>query len=234
MRKLYVILSSVLLILSGCNMRVLDPKSQTAKDQSYLIEFSFALMMIVFATVIVLFVWFVWKYRQTEENKHKIPEDEKGNRFFEITWTVLPIILLAVLAVPTIKITYEISASSSATPPNAVHIDVTAQQFSWTFEYQNGVVKTSELVLPKDRPVVFHLNSDDVIHSFWVPKLGGKKDVIPGKERRLILTPDEVGTYQGKCAEFCGKDHALMRFETIVKTQEDYKQWLQEMKQKIE
>ncbi|QHE53893.1 cytochrome c oxidase subunit II [Pontibacillus sp. HMF3514] len=234
MRKLYVILSSVLLILSGCNMRVLDPKSQTAKGQSFLIQFSFALMMIVFTTVIVLFIWFVWKYRQTEENKHRIPEDEKGNRFFEITWTVLPIILLAVLAVPTIKITYEISASSSATPPNAVHIDVTAQQFSWTFEYQNGVVQTSELVIPKDRPVVFHLNSDDVIHSFWVPKLGGKMDVIPGKERRLIVTPDEIGTYQGKCAEFCGKEHSLMRFETIVKTQEDYKQWIQKMKRKTE
>lgn len=234
MRKIYLILSSVLFILSGCNMRVLDPKSQTAKDQSYLIQFSFALMMIVFLTVIVLFIWFLWKYRQTEENKHTIPKDEQGNKFFEITWTVLPVILLAVLAVPTIKITYEISASESTSPPNAVHVDVTAQQFSWTFEYQNGVVTTEELVLPKDRPVVFHLNSDDVIHSFWIPNLGGKKDVIPGKGRRLILTPDELGEYQGKCAEFCGKDHSLMRFQTVVKTQEDYQQWLQKMKEKIE
>lgn len=234
MRKIYVLLSSILLILSGCNIRVLDPKSQTARDQSYLIQYSFALMMIVFVTVIVLFVWFVRKYRETEENKHKIPEDEKGNRILEITWTVLPIILLIILAIPTIKITYEISASSSVTPPDALHIEVTAQQFSWTFEYPNGVIATDDLVLPKDQPVVFHLNSKDVIHSFWVPKLGGKKDVIPGKERRLILTPDELGTYQGKCAEFCGKNHALMRFETVVKTQEEYDQWLQQMEEKIE
>lgn len=234
MKKLWIIYLPFLLVLTSCsNIRVLDPKSETAQDQSFLIQFSFALMMIVFATVIILYTVFLLKYRKTEKNKDTIPEEEKGNRLFEISWTALPIVLLIILAIPTITITYKISAGDSATPPNAVHVDVTAQQFSWTFSYQNGVETVGNLVLPKDRPVVFHLNSEDVIHSFWVPRLGGKKDVIPGKEQRLILTPNEVGTYQGKCAEFCGREHTNMRFTTKVTTQKDFQDWLEEKEQKL-
>lgn len=231
MRKLIMSCMPFLVLLSGCNLRVLDPKSQMAQNQSFLIQFSFFLMMIVFATVIIMFVVVLRKYRKTEANKDFIPEDEKGNKFYEITWTALPVVLLIILAVPTIKITYEISANEAKVPPDALHVNVTAQQYVWTFRYPNGKETVDELVLPEDRPVVFHLRSKDVIHSFWVPKLGGKKDVIPGEERRLIVTPEEVGTYQGKCAEFCGQEHTKMRFDTEVLTQVDFQEWYQKIQQ---
>ncbi|KGP74204.1 cytochrome c oxidase subunit II [Pontibacillus yanchengensis] len=234
MKKLSFLFSSMVLFLSGCSMRVFNPISETARDQSFLILFSFFLMMIVLVVVFVMFARFMWKYRETEENKHTIPEDEKGNKAFEITWTVLPIILLIVLAVPTVRMTYDMSAEVKSNPANAVHVEVTAQQFSWTFTYEGEVQTVDNLVLPKDRPVVFHLNSKDVIHSFWIPRLGGKRDVVPGEDRRLILTPEKTGTYQGKCAEFCGVDHAKMRFTTEVKTQEAYQQWLNNEKENLE
>ncbi|MCD5323995.1 MULTISPECIES: cytochrome c oxidase subunit II [Pontibacillus] len=234
MQKLKLLVISCIVFLTGCNLRVLDPKSETARDQSFLIQFSFALMMIVFAIVIILFIWFISKYKQNEQNKDYIPPDDKGSPWLEITWTVLPFILLAILAVPTVSITFEQSAQIEATPTDAVQIEVTGRQFSWTFSYENGVEAVNDLRLPVDRPVEFTLRSEDVIHSFWIPKLGGKKDLIPGKTRRMIVTPEETGTYQGKCAEFCGREHAQMRFTTTVMEQGEYQQWLEEMKEKIE
>ncbi|WP_345241843.1 cytochrome c oxidase subunit II [Pontibacillus salipaludis] len=229
-----LLMASVVIFLTGCNLRVLDPKSETARDQSFLIQFSFALMMIVFATVIILFVWFLSKYRENDQNKDYIPADEKGSPWLEITWTVIPFILLAILAVPTVSITFEQSAQTESTPTDAVLIEVTGQQFSWTFSYQNGVETVNDLRLPVDRPVEFTLRSDDIIHSFWIPKLGGKKDLIPGETRRMIVTPEETGTYQGKCAEFCGREHTEMRFTTKVMEGSEYEKWLEDMKEKIE
>lgn len=234
MNKCKLLMASLIIFLTGCNLRVLDPKSETARDQSFLIQFSFALMMIVFAIVIILFVWFLSKYRENDQNKDYIPADEKGSPWLEMTWTVIPFIMLAILAVPTVSITFEQSAQTESTPTDAVLIEVTGQQFSWTFSYQNGVETVNNLRLPVDRPVEFTLRSEDIIHSFWIPNLGGKKDLIPGETRRMIVTPEETGTYLGKCAEFCGREHTKMRFTTTVMEESEYEQWLQEMKEKIE
>ncbi|MFC0525167.1 cytochrome c oxidase subunit II [Pontibacillus salicampi] len=234
MKRLSAVLALFVTLLSGCNMRVFDPISETARDQSFLIVFSFILMMIVLIVVFILFIRFVLKYRMTEHNQDYIPPEEEGNKTLEIIWTVLPVLLLIVLAVPTIRITYDVSSDANAIPPEAVAIDVTAQRYSWTFEYPNGVQTIDSVVLPKDRPVVFNLHSKDVIHSFWIPNLGGKKDAIPGEDRSLRVTPDQTGTYQGKCAEFCGVEHAQMRFTTEVKTQAEFQQWLEEKKQTLE
>ncbi|MFG6113999.1 cytochrome c oxidase subunit II [Halobacillus sp. MO56] len=224
MKKLAMM--AILLILSGCNLRVLDPKSQTASDQAFLIYLSFGIMMFVVLVVALLFIAFTGKYRETEKNRHDVPKHEEGNRTLEIIWTVLPIILLIGLAVPTVMITYDVSYIGASSDDNAVHVNVTGEQFRWTFEYENGKETHDTLVLPEDREVIFHLTSKDVIHSFWVPKLAGKIDVLPGEETRLKVTPEETGTYQGKCAEYCGTLHADMRFETEVIEQEDFQAWL--------
>ncbi|SEA71779.1 cytochrome c oxidase subunit 2 [Thalassobacillus cyri] len=223
-----LVLLSFLFILSGCNLRVLDPKTQTASDQAFLIYLSFGIMMFVVLVVALLFIAFTVKYRETEKNRHDVPKHEEGNRTLEIIWTVLPIILLIGLAVPTVMITYDVSYIGASSDDNAVHVNVTGEQFRWTFEYENGKETHKKLVLPEDREVIFHLTSKDVIHSFWVPKLAGKIDVLPGEENRLKVTPEETGTYQGKCAEYCGTLHADMRFEAEVMEQEEFQAWLNE------
>ncbi|MCA0985414.1 cytochrome c oxidase subunit II [Halobacillus yeomjeoni] len=220
-----------LFLLTGCNLRVLNPKSDTADKITNLIYLSFGLMMLVFVVVMILFVHFLKKYKETPERLNEIPGDGKESKRLEVTWTVLPILLLAVLAVPTVKATYDMTSQVSgdggeAKAEDAITIDVVGRQYNWEFTYENGKKSVNELVLPVNQKADFKLTSEDVIHSFWVPKLSGKIDVLPGEETRLSFTPREAGVYQGKCAEFCGAEHTQMRFETKVVSQAEFQQWL--------
>ncbi|MGI8316550.1 cytochrome c oxidase subunit II [Halobacillus mangrovi] len=222
----------LLLLLSGCNIRVLNPASDTAEKLTDLIYLSFGLMMLVFVIVMILFVHFLRKFRETKETSNVIPDDENENKWLELTWTVLPFVLLAVLAVPTVKATYDLTSQVSGSGEEAqgegMVVEVVGQQYNWRFTYENGTTSVDELVLPVGREVEFHLNSKDVIHSFWIPNLAGKIDVFPGKETRLSFQPSDTGTFQGKCAEFCGAEHTLMRFETRVVSEAEFEQWLRE------
>lgn len=228
MKKLLTI--PIFLLLTGCDVAVLNPKSQTGQDQAFLIWFSFGLMMIVLLVVFILFARFVWKYRETDQNKDTFPKDVKGNKKLEFTWTTLAILLLAVLAVPTVAITYNqspvLSSSGEGEMEEAVNVHVTGQQFLWTFTYENGKETKNKLVIPENKTIVFHVISKDVIHSFWIPQLGGKTDVLPGKEILYKIVNPEKGTYEGHCAEFCGVQHAKMLFTTNVVSNEEYKDWL--------
>ena len=219
----------IFLFLTGCSITVLDPKSSTGKEQSFLIWFSFGLMSIVVLVVFILFIRFVFKYRYTKEKEGFIPKDVKGNLKLELTWTILPILLLAVLAVPTIVTTYDQSPVSDASEElEGVHVHVKAEQFKWTFTHENGKEVEDELVIPEGESIIFHLEAVDVIHSFWIPELAGKVDAIPGKEITYEIKNPEVGTYKGKCAEYCGIQHAQMTFETRVVSEDDYQKYLEE------
>ncbi|MCA1010957.1 cytochrome c oxidase subunit II [Halobacillus halophilus] len=222
----------VLLLLAGCNIRALHPASDTAATLTDLIYLSFGLMMLVFVVVMVLFIYYLRKFREKAYNVHHIPLDTRENKWFEITWTVLPIILLTILAVPTVQATYELTSSSAGNvdeaPQQAVEIQVTGKQFNWRFTYENGKQSMNELVLPVGQKASLRLQSEDVIHSFWVPRLAGKIDVFPGKVTRLSFVPNEKGTYQGKCAEFCGAEHTQMRFDTRVISEGEFQEWLKQ------
>lgn len=229
MKKTMLFILPLFLFLTGCNITVLDPKSSTGKEQSFLIWFSFGLMCIVVLVVFILFIRFVYKYRYTKEKEGFVPKDVKGNLKLELTWTILPILLLAVLAVPTIAITYDQSPVSDAKEElDGVHVHVKAEQFKWTFTHENGKEVEDELVIPEGESVIFHLEAVDVIHSFWIPALAGKVDAIPGKEVTYEIKNPEVGTYKGKCAEYCGIQHAQMTFETRVVSEDDYQKYLKE------
>nr|WP_255534825.1 cytochrome c oxidase subunit II [Halobacillus sp. GSS1] len=213
-------------------MRVLNPKSDTADTLTNLIYLSFGIMMLVLIIVFVLFVYFLRKFREKGEAKFNIPPDEKENKWLEITWTIVPVLLLAILAVPTVKATYDltskVSGSAGGSKGDAMIVEVVGQQYNWKFTYENGKESYDELVLPVDQEVQFRLTSNDVIHSFWIPNLSGKIDVLPGKVTKLSFKPRVEGAYQGKCAEFCGAEHTLMRFETKVMSQESFENWVQE------
>lgn len=224
------ILFPVLLLLADCNITVLDPKSDTASEQAFLIWFSFGLMSIVVATVFILFIRFVWKYRFTKDKAGFLPKDVSGNRKLETAWIVLPVLLLVVLAVPTIATTYDQSPVSEDDnrSRDGVHIDVTAEQFLWTFTHENDKEVKDKLVLPEGENIILHLRSKDIIHSFWVPALGGKVDVMPQKELVYEIKNPDKGTYDGKCAEYCGTGHTDMTFEVKVVSQDEYERYLQE------
>ncbi len=222
-----------LFLMTGCSsITVLDPKSATGKDQAFLIWFSIALMTLVILVVFVLFTYYVIKYREKPGNSDALPVDVKGNVKLELTYTIIPIILLIILAVPTIKITLEQSPSETvAKNQDGNHIEVLAKQFEWSFQHPNGEQVADELVVPEGEPLVFHLTSEDVIHSFWIPELAGKVDVIPGTELTYIIDDAEVGTYQGKCAEYCGIQHKNMTFTVKVVEKDEYIQYLNKIEE---
>lgn len=232
------ILFPVLLLLTGCSqIRVLDPQSDTGKDQAFLIWLSLGMMLLVLAVVFVLWGRFVWKYRESKQRGNPdLPTDVTGNKLYETIWTVGPILLLVALAIPTISITYSQSPVTSADTAKSrvdpdskgVHIQVTGQQFYWTFKHKGGKTERDRLVLPADKKVYFHLKSKDVIHSFWVPQLAGKTDVMPHEELIYEIKNAKPGTYMGKCAEFCGVGHADMRFEAKVVSPEDYEKYIKD------
>ncbi|MFD2629298.1 cytochrome c oxidase subunit II [Oceanobacillus kapialis] len=227
MKKLFVL--PLFLLLTGCNIAVLDSQSDTADDQAFLILYSLALMLVVVLIVSILFIRFVFKYRYTDERKDNIPPDVKGNKWLETAWVVGPLLLLAILAVPTIMITYDQSAVLSSESENeGVPIQVTARQYEWTFEHANGKTEQNRLVIPEGETIQLHLHSEDIIHSFWVPKLGGKVDVMPDRELVYEIQNPRIGTYDGKCAEYCGVGHTSMRFVAEVVSQEEYENYLNE------
>src|SRR5699024_675100 len=161
-----------------------------------------------------------------KERQNVIPKDVKGNLKLELRYTILPILLLIVLAVPTIKITLHQSPSTEAAQEKGTPIDVTAKHIEWKYVHDNDKEVTDELIVPEKEPIVLHLQSADVIHSFWVPELAGKVDVFQNKELTYVIESPEKGTYKGKCAEFCGVQHTDMTFTVKVVSEEDYDEYL--------
>ncbi|WP_347549747.1 cytochrome c oxidase subunit II [Pseudalkalibacillus hwajinpoensis] len=217
----------VLVLLSGCsNIALLDPKGTAAEEQLSLLWFSLLLMSIVLIVVFTLFTRFLIKYRERPGQEYDFPVQIEGDKKVEITWIVLPIVILVVLAVPTLATTYQLDETPT-NDQNPLIVEVTAEQFQWTFHYpEYNITLLDELKLPVNRPVIFKLHSKDVIHSFWIPRLGGKKDALPHQENTLVLTAIEPGTYDGKCAELCGANHALMSFNTDVVEKDEFLNWV--------
>jgi cytochrome c oxidase subunit II len=146
-----------------------------------------------------------------------------GNTLVEITWTLAPAAIIVAIAVPTIRTIFEVKGDG---PPDALQVEVIGHQWWWEYRYPAlGVVTANELHLPQGRPVVLSITSADVIHSFWAPKLHGKRDAMPGRTTHLSFTPDSVGTFLGQCAEFCGESHANMRLQVVVDPAAEFDAW---------
>ena len=140
---------------------------------------------------------------------------------------ILPTIVLTALLVYGLA---PLPALIAPAPDGSLKIFVSGEQWWWRVRYQpagrDPVVLANEIRLPVGEPVEFHLESPDVIHSFWIPSLGGKIDMIPGRVTRLALTPTKTGVFRGACAEYCGTSHALMSFFVVVHEKEDFARWL--------
>lgn len=180
---------------------------------------SLGIALVVFAVL----GWNLLRYRARPGAP--LPPQTRGHTLLEIGWTIAPALVLLVIAIPTIQIIFRTQA---ATPtPDALEVTVSARQWWWEFRYpQLDVVTANELHLPVGRTVYFTLEGPDVIHSFWIPSLGGKRDVVPGRVNTLRIRPDVVGEYWGQCAEFCGVAHAYMGMRAIVETPESFERWV--------
>ncbi len=173
--------------------------------------------------------------RFRDDGKPGNPKQIHGNAALEFGWTLAPVFIVIMITVPTIKTIFEIGGQA---PEGALEVRVTGKRWWWAFEYmESGVVTANELHLPAGKPISLLLESDTVIHSFWVPRLGGKRDLVPGRVNRMWFTiQDEVAEnaepieYLGECAEFCGEQHARMRKRVYAHHPNDFAEWLEAMK----
>ncbi len=222
-----------MLLLTGCSPSkwdVLNPKGSTAETQLSLIQLSMLLMSIVLVTVITLFTVFLVKYREQPGQTNRNPSQEAGNKKLEIIWTIIPILILTLLAIPTVQDTYKL-ADEPKEAEGTITVKVIAHQYWWEFEYPDFGITTAEILhVPVDKNVVIELTSADTIHSFWVPQLAGKQDAIRDRTNKLSFIPRETGMYRGSCAELCGAAHAYMRFHVKVESEADFDSWVEGMK----
>lgn len=204
-----------------------------ATDSTRIVQSIYSLVtwidVAIFLVVLGLLAFAVIRYRVGPGKAGAPPKQVHGNALMELTWTIIPAIILIFIAVPTWSGIFR-----AARPPaeGAFAVEAIGHQWWWEFKYpDHNLVTANEMVIPVGKPVVVRTHSIDVIHSFWVPKLSGKIDSLPGKVNTLWFTPEEPGLYFGQCAEFCGTSHANMRFRVRVVSPEEFKTWVAQTQQ---
>jgi cytochrome c oxidase subunit 2 len=176
---------------------------------------------VIFVIVEGALVVFIWKYRRRGRPRTAEGSQVHGNTRLEVIWTVIPVIILAVIG---IVVFYELPGISNApAAANPIRITVEGHQFYWQFDYPNGSRSINDLHVPVDQVVLLTVKSYDVVHSWWIPQLGGKIQAIPGRTNHTWFKADRAGTYYGQCAEFCGLYHEAMRARVIASTDADYR-----------
>lgn len=208
------------LLLAGCTApSMFRAESTGAKDIRTLSFIVFAILSVVLLTVWVWLAIAIIRYRRNPEAKVK---QTHGDLRVEVIWTVIPAIIVVVLFYLTVHTTGILTTNLTG----SVGMKVTSHQWWWGIDYPSGKFSTAnEIHVPVDRPVSAELVSADVIHSFWVPQMGGKLDMIPGHVNDLQFLPTGVGTFIGECSEYCGHQHGRMRFLLIVDSVADFDAW---------
>jgi cytochrome c oxidase subunit II len=224
------------LFLAGCGeasdfpQSTIHPHSDFAEIIHSLYVSIFWWTMLILAVVWILMAYILVKFRAKEGDPK--PKQIRGHLGLEIGWTVGPALIVVAIVVPTIQAVF---ATQTPLSDDAMVVEVTGHQFWWEFHYPDlGITTANEIWLPVDEPVSLRLEASDVIHSFWIPMLGGKRDANPvpavreGESRRynwIYLTPLETGVFMGQCAEYCGESHAYMGMRAVVATAEEFDQW---------
>lgn len=195
--------------------------------------------VVILAVVYGVLAYVLWRFRERPGGPP--PKKTRGNLLLEVGWTLAPAIIVVLIAIPTIRTVFR---TQEPAPEGALVVDVVGHQWWWEFRYpEAGVVTANELHLPVGRTVQLRLSSADVIHSFWVPRLGGKRDANPRVRKPegepanvtyLKFTIAEPGVYHGQCAEFCGTSHALMWMRVVAESAEEFEAWLERMRTPVE
>ncbi|MFJ7730581.1 cytochrome c oxidase subunit II [Lysinibacillus sp. NPDC097231] len=244
--SLFSLLAVMMVFLSGCGedyLSTLKPAGQVGKEQYNILLLATGIMTFVVVVVSVIYLLAFLKFRRSKVGENVIPKQVEGSHTLEVIWTVIPIILLLILAVPVVTATYKFAdvAAMDEVDENgnktALTVNVTAKLYWWEFEYPNqGIVTSQELVVPSGQKVYFNLKAADVKHSFWIPAVGGKMDTNVDNLNKFYLEFDQEskdlkdGVFYGKCAELCGPSHALMDFKVKVLSQDAFDTWVASMK----
>jgi len=248
-----------LALLSGCKLaeKIHQVFSLSGPQSTYLTEGPVAarqwdlFMVTVYVTtfifivvgVILAYAQIKFRAKKSDGNKVAPPEQGHGNPFIEMGLIVASVALLVIIAIPTLKDIWYTHDVPEVEKANAMDITATGYQWWFKFDYENvlakdadgkdgaNLVTANELVVPAGKPVRVHLRTVDVIHSFWIPKLAGKVDMIPNRANFVWFKADKPGYYYGQCAEYCGDSHAIMRFRVIALEPAAYESWLANQKE---
>jgi len=230
------------LLLSACAsyapQDTLRPKGPFARAIDNLWDGVFAIAVVVFFFVQLGTLFIIIRFRR-RHGDDELPSQTHGNPRLEIAWTLLPAVILAVVAFFTLRTLFDIKEVDE----DDLTIRVVGQQWWWEYQYDtNGdgtfgegdVVTANDLVIPAGVDVHLEVTSNDVIHSFWIPSLNGKMDAVPGRVHPLMINADEPGTYVGQCTEFCGLSHAYMRQRVIALPMDEFEAWLEAQQEDAE
>ena len=231
----WIVLTAQLLAISAfawgsqSSTSIFSNKTTPAHELNNLSMFVLAITGLIFAGVSSLLIYAIVKFRARKGDMTEPPQ-VFGSMQIELSWTIIPILIIVVLFLTTARVLF--SVQDAPKPKNALDVVVVGHQFWWEFRYpEYNVVTANELHIPvsskaEPRPTYMKLTSADVMHSFWVPQLDGKTDVLPNRVNEMWIDPQEPGLYVGQCAQFCGPEHAKMLLRVYVDTPEQFKAWI--------
>ena len=221
-------------LLSACTpanpQSTFDTLGPVSRNQATLFYIVFWIGAVVFVLVEGALIYAVIRYRRRPNQGD--PPQIHGHNKLEIIWTVVPALILIIAAVPTVQGIFFAANSPVPASQGGLEVDAIGHQWWFEFRYQNPnnaqeqIVFANELHIPVGEPVNIRLDSTDVIHSFWVPKLAGKVDMMPNNDNGIWMQADVAGEFFGQCAEFCGVSHANMKFKIIAESRADFDAWL--------
>ncbi|MET1033031.1 MAG: ubiquinol oxidase subunit II, partial [Candidatus Saccharimonadales bacterium] len=229
------VLAAALLLLRGNNFAVLDPKGPIAQEQFNLIIFTSLLSLIVVVPVFVLTFYIVWKYRagRVDNKKAAYSPEWDHSRTAETIWWLVPLMLIAVLAVITWITTHKLDPYRPiVSDKKPITVQVVALQWKWLFIYpEQKIASVNYLQFPKDTPINFEITADAPMNSFWIPQLGGQVYAMAGMQTKLHLQAAEIGEFKGSSANISGEGFAGMKFSAWATSQQEFDEWVESTRQ---
>jgi cytochrome c oxidase subunit II len=216
-------------------LNIFAPESTPAKAIVDLSVFVLGITAVIFVVVSALLLYSIVKFRATPANADREPAQVYGSTQIELAWTIIPILIVVVLFAATARVIHAIQ--DAPRPPTALEVTVVGHQFWWEYVYPGlGIVTANELHIPvsdssRPRPTFLTLLSADTDHSFWIPQLAGKTDLIPNHINQLWMDPHRAGIFLGQCAQYCGTQHAKMLQRVSVDTPEQFDAWIRMQQQ---
>jgi cytochrome c oxidase subunit II len=241
---LMFLLAGILLAAGLCSARpssdhpipnIFQPQSTPADSIYHLSRFVLVITGLIFLVVFSLLVYAVTKFRSKSTDDTREPAQVYGSTQIELAWTIIPILIVVVLFAATARVIHAVQDAEK--PPAAVEVTAIGHQFWWEFRYPGlGVVTANELHIPVSdpahpTPTFLKLLSADTDHSFWIPQLAGKTDLIPNRVNEMWMDPHRAGVYLGQCAQYCGTQHAKMLLRVSVDTKADFDAWVRAQQQ---